>query len=167
MFSITNLSGQWKNHTADNGFEKPTKTAFCLCSDEGKVNNLLSIRKPLNDTAKKLWFEFWALKSQFCEGFPKIDLSFQMDTGRFVLYDIDAVRLDFMYQNMTEEDRASMKNKILISPNMLFWNQNQLQGAFSKCNILRVRINDGICGSETYTFDMKGSAAALKWVNGQ
>lgn len=167
LLPLTNLFGQWKNNIADNGFEKPRKYALCLCADEGKEFFILNVRKPLNDTTKSLWFEFWALKEKFCEKSLKVDLSFQMDTGRFVLYDIDVVRLDCFYKDLSDDDRATMTNKIVISPNLLFWNINQLRGAFGKCNVLRVRIKDGVCGTETYTFNMTGSASALKWVNSQ
>lgn len=170
-FFLFNISvfGQWRKNTYDDGFALKIKDANCFSKDENGSIRLytLVLRKSKVDSFKNVRFEFWALNKgeKFCENMPTVDFSFEMDTGRFLLFDNPCARADVLMDNLSEDDKKGLQNHLILSPNFTIWEKGRLKGAFSKCKSLRVRINDGVCGTETYYFDMTGSSSALNWVN--
>lgn len=138
VFFCTSLANaQWKTETIDNGFDPPFRVAY---TNDGQ-SKFLKLTKFSDSSVMLTMYEGYV-----CEERPVVELSFKMDTGwaKFAVY------------GLTSTD----SKKVYISTDVV----NSFGDAFSKASVLRIRLNDGHCGTNMSEFNMTGSAAALKFI---
>jgi hypothetical protein len=149
LLSSTTIFGQWENKLDDNGFEKPNKYGLCRQTWAKDVNLFLT----KNSDKSKIVLAVWNLHNDYCIQVLKCDLSFELDTGRLVMYDYEC-------------NLSVSPNTLIISEDLKNENKKRLLDAFLKCKVLKIRFINGECGEETYYFNMTGSSSAFNWVNG-
>jgi hypothetical protein len=142
------LHGQWENKLDDNGFEKPNKYSICRQTWSADVNIFLT----KNSDRSKIVLAIWNLDNDFCSQVLKCDLSFELDTGRLVMYDYEC-------------GLSVSPNTFTICEDLTNKGEKSLLDAFLKCRVLKIRFIDGECGEKNYNFNMTGSTSAFKWVN--
>jgi hypothetical protein len=141
FLSVGVCKAQWVNKTSDNGFDDPYNYSICTAAENNRI--WLKLEK-LTDSSVLLYI----FMMYVCKDKPLIDYSFKTDTGYFKTSDIglkddEGKRIYLMYE---------------LSLN------NTLGNIWCRSLQLRIRISDGACGTDIYTFNMTGSASALRWV---
>lgn len=140
FLAFTRGNAQWENKISDNGFDPVFR--YSVCDAKGNPNVWIKIEKATDSTVLFLIFTGYV-----CDEDPTVDLSFKTDTG-YVKKAVEGV-----------VDKP--KKRIYIG----YININRDAGnVWRNSTILRIRVNDGHCGTQIYTFDMTLSASALKWV---
>lgn len=133
-------SSQWITKNIDNGFDDPYHIAY---TSDGQDSYL-----KLENVEGKIYFYLGG--GYTCSDELTVDISFIVN-GAYEKYTFNAV---------SSEDR---KNVFFVSDLL---NETCLAD-FKACSSLKIRINDSLCETEIYTFNMSGSSAALKYVINQ
>ena len=136
-----NANAQWTNKNVNNDFDDP----YRICYTESNDNNYLKLEN-LNGE-----IYFFMKGGYYCDENPIIDLAFIVN-GVSKKYSIDG--------------------GISTSGEVLYISENLLSNAdmvldFKTCSVLKVRLNDSVCGTKTYTFSMSGSTSALNFILGK
>ena len=130
-------SAQWKYEKIDNGFDDAYKIAYTETNNDGWL-------KLENDEGQIF---FYISGGYTCDDNLTVDLSFLVN-GVYKKYTCNAT---------TSESRKSVYfiNDLLNADCL---------ADFKACTILKVRVNDTACASETYEFKMSGSTSALNFL---
>jgi hypothetical protein len=84
----------------------------------------------------------------YCDENPTIDLAFLIN-GVAKNFSVDATI-------------SSDKEAVWIIDNLL--ENSDILLAFKTCSTLKIRVNDSVCGTETYSFNMAGSTSAINFI---
>lgn len=136
MFSL-NLNAQWTKKTVENDFDEPYKICYTETNNDGwlKLENIDGV------------ISFYIKGGYYCEENPQVDLAFIVN-GISKKYIIDG--------------NTSSSNEIVWLIDDLV--KNDVFEDFKNCSVLKIRINDSICESEIYSFNMSGSTSAINFM---
>ena len=134
-----NANAQWINKSVKNDFDAP----YRICYTESSGINYLKLENVDGEIF------FYMQGGYYCDEKPTIDLAFI----------INGVAKNFSVDGSISSD----KETVYIIDNLLA-NTDILQ-AFKTCSTLKIRINDSICGTETYSFSMSGSTSAISFIS--
>ena len=128
---------QWSYKTVDNGFDNPYRIAY------SNQNNgaILKLEKVGDEVA------FYILGGYYCDENPIVDLVFVVNGKDVKFY--------------SESHTSSDNEAVFIMDNILTSN---LLDPFKNCTSIRVRVNESYCDTKVYSFNMKGSTAALNFI---
>ena len=129
-------NAQWVTKTVDNDFDEPYRIAYT------KDNGMILM---LNNIAGELSFILTC--EYICEDELTVDMSFI----------VNGVAKKYTFNAITSDDREA----VIFIENLM--NEKCLLD-FKECSSVKIRINDTICGSVIYQFNMNGSASALKFM---
>jgi hypothetical protein len=131
-------SAQWVSKTVDNGFDIPYKIAY-------------------TDVARDQWLKLENYNSEIsfyiggvyiCDGIVSVDMSFLVN-GVYQKYTIE--------ECYTSDDSET----VFFVDNLT---THEMLSSFKSASLIKIRINDTTCDSETYEFRMSGSTAAYNFV---
>ena len=132
-----NANAQWSNHNVNNDFDKPYKICYTETNNSGylKLENISGL------------ISFYIKGGYYCDDFPVVDLSFIVK-GVVKKYSI---------------------NTTISESNEIVWLIDDLMNTefiedFKSCSTLKLRVNDSVCGTETYSFNMAGSTSAINFI---
>jgi hypothetical protein len=134
-----NANAQWTNKNVNNDFDEP----YRICYTESNDNNYLKLEN-LNGE-----IYFFMKGGYYCDEAPTIDLAFIVK-GVSKKYSV--------YGTISSSSEA-----VFIVDNLLS-NADMLLD-FKTCTTLKVRLNDSVCGTETYSFSMAGSQSAINFIS--
>jgi len=144
VLSISSITkAQWINKKVDNAFDDPYKICYNLSNEDKSV--ALKLENVDGDVV------MYILSSYFCDVDITCDLSFYVN-GAYDKYYIEDLTIS--------EDQTALfiLNNLTASNGFV---------PFKKCTHVKIRINEGYCGSKTYTFPMKGSTNSYNFVLNQ
>lgn len=133
-----NTNAQWINKTVNNSFDKP----YRICYTSLKQNDFLKLENSGGEIA------FYMQGGYYCDENPTIDLAFIIN-GVAKNFSVDATI-------------SSDKEAVWIIDNLL--ENSDILLAFKTCSTLKIRVNDSVCGTETYSFNMAGSTSAINFI---
>lgn len=137
LFSIFYANSQWSYETVDNGFDDSYRIAY-TSKNNGAVLKLENVEGNIF---------FYIQGGYYCDDYPSVDLVFVVN-GVNVKYNIDGMIND--------------KNNVIFFTADLI--NNEMLESFQKCTVLKVRVNESYCSSETYSFNMSKSTSALNYI---
>ena len=135
-----NANAQWVNKNVDNDFDEP----YRICYTETNNSGYLKLE---NDDGI---ISFFIKGGYYCEDNPVVDLSFIVN-GVVKKYSINAT--------------TSESNNIVWLIDDLI--NSEFINDFKTCSTLKIRINDSVCETETYSFIMSGSQSAISFITGK
>jgi hypothetical protein len=128
---------QWSYKTINNGFDDPYRIAY-TAQNNGAILKLEKVGDEVS---------FYITGGYYCEENPIVNLVFVIDGKDVKFY---------------SESHTSMDNEtVFMMDNILTSN---LLDPFKNCTSIRIRVNESYCDTKTYTFNMKGSTAALNFI---
>ena len=137
LFSIFYANSQWSYENVDNGFDDSYRIAYTT-SNNGAFLKLENVDGDVI---------FYIQGKYYCDDFPLVDLVFVVN-GVNVKYSIEGMKSD--------DGKVIFFVADLINSEMLT--------SFQKCTVLKVRVNESYCSSETYSFNMSKSTSALNYI---
>ena len=141
LFSITLFSlsakSQWQTSVVDNGFDAKYTIAY---TEDGQTEYL----KMENYNGVVLYLT----NTYICSEIVTVDILFLVKAE---------------YKKYKTNAKVSSNHKTVFFVNDLSADSVMLQD-FKDATIMKIRVNDVICDSETYEFNMKGSTAAYEAV---
>lgn len=148
IFSIATLMlsgvafGQWKTESVDNGLDTPYKIAYC---DSKQTSTFYA---KLEKTS--LGMAFYVSGGYFCENKILVDLGLKVN-GEWKKY------------QFVGEPSSSKKTLFIIDD---LTSETCFQD-FKSASEMVMRINDYVCGSDDYTFNMTNSTSSYNYVFNQ
>ena len=135
-----NANAQWINKSVKNDFDAPYRICYTETNNSGylKLENVDGI------------ISFFIKGGYYCEDNPVVDLSFIVN-GVAKKYSINAT--------------ISESNNIVWLIDDLI--NSEFINDFKTCSTLKIRINDSVCETETYSFNMSGSTSAINFICGK
>ena len=132
-----NANAQWINKSVKNDFDAPYRICYTETNNSGylKLENVDGI------------ISFFIKGGYYCEDNPVVDLSFIIN-GVVKKYSINAT--------------ISESNNIVWLIDDLI--NSEFINDFKTCSTLKIRINDSVCETETYSFNMSGSTSAINFI---
>lgn len=137
LLSIGSAYSQWSYESVSNDFDDPYRIAYTT-----KNNNAIL---KLENVEGSIYF--YIQGGFFCDDNPSVDLVFVVN-GENVKYNLTGIKND--------------NNSVVFFTGDLM-NESMLE-SFKKCSVLKIRINESYCDSETYTFNMSKSTSALTYI---
>ena len=131
-------SAQWVSKTVDNGFDTPYKIAY---TDVAR-DQWLKLENYNNEIS------FYIGGVYICDGIVSVDMSFLVN-GVYQKYTIE--------ECYTSDDSET----VFFVDNLT---THEMLSSFKSASLIKIRINDTTCDSETYEFRMSGSTAAYNFV---
>jgi hypothetical protein len=142
LLSVSNAFSQWMTKAVDNGLDNPYKIAYC---DSKQTDTFYAkLEKTSKGTA------FYVSGGYFCEDAILVDLAFKVD-GEWKKY---------QFVGYT----SSSKKSLFIIDDLT--TQTCLED-FKSATDMVMRINDNVCGSDDYTFNMANSTSSYNFVFNQ
>jgi hypothetical protein len=136
-----NANAQWINKSVNNDFDAP----YRICYTNLQQHEYLKLENVDGEIV------FYMKGGYYCDETPTIDLAFIVN-GISKKYSV--------YGTISSSSEALfMVDDLLINADMLL--------DFKTCSTLKVRVNDSVCGTETYSFNMSGSTSALNFICGK
>jgi hypothetical protein len=133
-----NVNAQWTYKTVDNDFDEP----YRICYTKSSNSNYLKLENVDGEIF------FYMKGGYYCDENPTIDLAFIVK-GVSKKYSV--------YGSVSEE-----KDILWIMNDLL--ENNEILLDFKSCTTLKIRVNDNICESEIFSFNMSGSTSALNFI---
>ena len=132
-----NANAQWINKSVKNDFDAPYRICYTETNNSGylKLENVDGI------------ISFFIKGGYYCEDNPVVDLSFIVN-GVVKKYSINTT--------------ISESNNIVWLIDDLI--NSEFINDFKTCSTLKIRINDSVCETETYSFNMSGSTSAINFI---
>jgi hypothetical protein len=140
LFSVSLAYSQWSYEKVSNGFDDPYRIAYT------SANNSAILK--LENVEGSIFF--YIQGGYYCDDYPSVDLVFVVN-GINVKYTIDGMRND--------------KNDVVFFTGDLM--NNEILDSFKKCSLLKIRVNETYCDTETYSFNMSKSTSALNFITGK
>lgn len=144
--TFNNAFGQWVNKFVDNGFDEPYK----ICYNSAKNDDDVLAKLEFADYDGSGRIIFYIQGGYFCGETIKADISFLVN-GVYEKYS-------------TNGDVASDHESLFLIHDL---RNDIILENFKKASMMKIRINDDICGEEIYTFSMTGSTSAYNYVLNQ
>lgn len=138
MLSL-NATAQWTNKSVNNDFDAP----YRICYTSLKQDEYLKLENVDGE------IYFYMKGGYYCDETPTIDLAFI----------INGVAKNFSVDGSISSD----KETVYIIDNLL--ENTDILLAFKTCSTLKIRVNDSVCGTETYSFSMNGSTSAINFIS--
>jgi hypothetical protein len=140
LFSVSMAYSQWSYELIKNDFDDPYRIAYT------SANNSAILK--LENVDGSIFF--YIQGGYYCDEYPSVDLVFVVN-GVNVKYTIEGMKND--------------KNDVVFFTGDLV--NNEIFDSFKKCSVLKVRINESYCDSETYSFNMSKSTSAVTFIIGK
>jgi hypothetical protein len=141
LFSCISVAhSQWSFENISNGFDDPYRIAY-TSANNGAILKLENVDGSVF---------FYIQGSYFCDDYPSVDLVFLVNGVNFK-YTIDGIKND--------------KNNVVFFTSDLV--NNEMFDSFKKCSVLKVRVNESFCDTETFTFNMSKSTSAVNFIIGK
>ena len=140
LFSVSMAYSQWSMESVNNDFDDPYKIAYT-----SKNNNAILKLEEVDGS-----IFFYIQGGYYCDDAPLIDFIFVVN-GENIKF--------------TREGMKNDKNDVVFFTGDLV--NSEMYEPFKKCSILKIRINETYCDSDTYTFNMSKSTTALNYVINQ
>jgi len=141
MLFIANSSfSQWTTKSVNNGFDDPYKIAYT-----SQNNNAILKLENVDGS-----IFFYIQGGYYCDDVPSVDLIFVVN-GENIKFSLDGLNND--------------KNDVVFFTGDLV--NSEMYEPFKKCSMIKIRINETYCDSETYSFNMSKSTSALNYVINQ
>ena len=135
---VGTVNAQWSFKTVSNGFDDPYKIAYTP-ENNGAAAYMLFV-----DSTVVLSID----GGYYCEEKLIVDISFMVN-GTFKKY--------------VEVATVSESNDIVwINDDLM---NSEMINDFKSCSLVKLRVNDAVCDSETYSFSMSGSTSAIIFIN--
>jgi hypothetical protein len=131
---------QWSYKTINNGFDDPYRVAY-TAQNNGAILKLEKVGDEVS---------FYITGGYYCDENPIVNLVFVVDGKDDKFY--------------SESHTSSDNETVFIMDNILTSN---LLDPFKNCTSIRIRVNESYCDTKTYTFNMKGSTAALNFIKSE
>jgi hypothetical protein len=136
-----NANAQWVNKSVNNDFDAP----YRICHTNLKQDQYLKLENVEGEIA------FYMDGGYYCDENPTVDLAFIIN-GAVKNFSVNStISLD--------KETVWIIDNLLVHPEII--------SAFKSCSTLKVRVNDSVCGSDTYSFSMSGSTSALNFICGK
>jgi hypothetical protein len=129
---------QWETRRVDNGLDDPYKIAF----NENLSGNLLKLERVDADIC------FYLTSSYFCEDISYTEMAFK----------INGEWKKFVVKSYKSKDNTT------LFLNWSLGSDEEMLSAFKSATALRIRTNDGVCGSDIYDFSMSNSTTAYNFM---
>ena len=140
LFSVSMAYSQWSYELIKNDFDDPYRIAYT------SANNSAILK--LENVDGSIFF--YIQGGYYCDDYPSIDLVFVVN-GENIKYNIEGMKND--------------KNDVVFFTSDLV--NNEMFDSFKKCSVLKVRINETYCDSDTYSFNMSKSTSAVTFIIGK
>jgi hypothetical protein len=137
LFSISYSFSQWSYQLIKNDFDDPYRIAY-TSANNGAILKLENVEGSVF---------FYIQGGYYCDDYPSVDLVFVVN-GLNVKYTIEGLRND--------------KNDVVFFTGDLV--NSEFYQDFKKCSLLKIRINETYCDTETYSFNMSKSTSALNFM---
>ena len=138
LFICLNVNAQWTYKTVDNDFDDPYRICYTV-ENNGSILKLENVDGSIY---------FYLQGGYTCDEEPEVDLAFIVK-GISKKYSV--------YASVSEgKDILWIMNDLLENNEMLL--------DFKSCTTLKIRVNDSICESEIFSFNMSGSTSALNFI---
>lgn len=131
-------NAQWVKENVDNGFDEPYNICY-TAENNGAILKLENVNGSIY---------FYLSGGYYCEEKLIVDISFMVN-GTFKKY--------------VEVASVSESNDIVWINNDLM--NSEMINDFKSCSLVKLRVNDAVCDSETYSFSMSGSTSAITFIN--
>jgi len=139
LFSVSMAYSQWSFEKISNGFDDPYRIAY-TSANNGAILKLENVDGSIF---------FYIQGSYFCDDYPSVDLVFVVN-GVNVKYTIDGMKND--------------KNDVVFFTSDLV--NHEMYDSFKKCSVLKVRVNESYCDTDTFSFNMTKSTSAVTFIIG-
>jgi hypothetical protein len=140
LFSVSMAYSQWSYERIANDFDDPYRIAYT------SANNSAILK--LENVDGSIFF--YIQGGYYCDDYPSVDLVFVVN-GENIKYNIEGMKND--------------KNDVVFFTSDLV--NNEMFDSFKKCSVLKVRINETYCDSDTYSFNMSKSTSAVTFIIGK
>jgi len=140
LFSVSMAYSQWSYELIKNDFDDPYRIAYT------SPNNSAILK--LENVDGSIFF--YIQGGYYCDESPSVDLVFVVN-GVNIRYTIIGMRND--------------KNDVVFFTSDLV--NHEIYDSFKKCSVLKVRINESYCDSDTYSFNMSKSTSAVTFIIGK
>jgi hypothetical protein len=140
LFSVSMAYSQWSFEKVSNGFDDPYRIAYT------SANNSAILK--LENVDESIFF--YIQGGYYCDDYPSVDLVFVIN-GENIKYNIEGMKND--------------KNDVVFFTTDLV--NNEMFDSFKKCSVLKVRINETYCDTDTYSFNMSKSTSAVNFIIGK
>ena len=131
-------NAQWVKENVDNGFDEPYNICY-TAENNGAILKLENVNGSIY---------FYLSGGYYCEEKLIVDISFMVN-GTFKKY--------------VEVASVSESNDIVwINDDLM---NSEMINDFKSCSLVKLRVNDAVCDSETYSFSMSGSTSAITFIN--
>lgn len=140
LFSVSMAYSQWSYELIKNDFDDPYRIAYT------SANNSAILK--LENVDGSIFF--YIQGGYYCDDYPSVDLVFVVN-GENIKYNIEGMKND--------------KNDVVFFTSDLV--NNEMFDSFKKCSVLKVRINETYCDSDTYSFNMSKSTSAVTFIIGK
>jgi hypothetical protein len=137
LLSFTTAFAQWKYKTVDNGFDEKFKIAYV----EDATDNFVKLFGGAGEPIGMLLYTGFN-----CEEDPTVEIALLVGAN-WEKYEVTGT---------LSEDRK----KVFIT-----YDISIMVDDFKSSSLMRVRHNDGHCGTRIYEFNMSGSTAAYNFIN--
>lgn len=137
--SFNNAYAQWINKRIDNGFDN----AYNICYNDSKEDKSVMIKLENVDGD----IAFYLANGYFCEDDVIVDISFLVN-GEYKKY-------------VATGTRSTDNSCLFLIDDM---RQDITLLNFKKSSVMKIRINDSVCGEMIYTFSMAGSTSAWNFI---
>jgi hypothetical protein len=139
MFVCLNANAQWVSKKVDNGFDP----AYRICYNDSKEDK--SFMCKLENVDGEI--AFYLANGYFCEDDMKVDISFMVN-GEYQKYFATGTR-------STDNSCLFLIDDMRVDVTLT---------DFKKASMMKIRVNDPVCGEQIFTFSMSGSTAAMNFI---
>ena len=136
-----NANAQWISKSVKNDFDAPYRICYTNLN-QGQYLKLENVDGEIS---------FYMQGGYYCDENPTLDLAFI----------INGVAKNYSLEATISSDNET----VWIIDNLLA--QADIINYFKACSTLKIRVNDSVCGAETYSFNMSGSTSALNFISGK
>lgn len=136
---VGTLNAQWTYETIDNGFDEPYKIAYTALNNDAYA-------KLENVNGKVV---FYIAGSYYCDEKPKVD----------VVFFVDGVNKKYVFTGYKSNDSKN----IFITWDLA--SDPDATSDFKKATLLKIRVNESYCDSESYMFTMSSSKDAFEFIS--
>jgi hypothetical protein len=135
--SINSAFSQWTFESVTNGFDDPYRIAYTT-----KNNNAILKLENVDGS-----IFFYIQGGYYCDDTPSVDIVFVVN-GENIRYSITGVKSD-------------NNNVVFFTGDLM---NEEMVESFKKCSVVKIRINETYCTTETYSFNMSKSTSALTYI---
>ena len=136
-----NANAQWINKSVKNDFDAPYRICYTNIT-QGQYLKLENLDGEI---------VFYMQGGYYCDENLTLDLAFIIN-GVVKNHSINATI-------SSDNETVWIIDNLLTEPEIISY--------FKACSTLKIRVNDSVCGADTYSFNMSGSTSALNFICGK